>query len=146
MPPATKPRFESVNQSAVLLDLEKAAESIRRLARLSPVLSNKELEAAIDLLVASTDNNLANRLVLQLANHRISETTETIDPIRLTGFTILMTREKTSTLAFLRSVKSTVPEKEQRRIDQLIRHQAVTTTIGIEPDHVQPRRLVAIPK
>jgi len=72
MPPATKPRFESVNQSAVLLDLEKAAESIRRLARLSPVLSNKELEAAIDLLVASTDNNLANRLVHALDAESIS--------------------------------------------------------------------------
>lgn len=118
--PASKPRIESVDQSAVSADLEKAAESIRRLARLSPVPSNKELEAAINLLVTSTDNNLANRLVLQLANHRISETTQTIDPIRLTGFTILMTREKTSTLAFLRSVKSTAPEKEQRRIDQLI--------------------------
>jgi hypothetical protein len=118
--PASKPRIESVNQSAVSSDLEKAAESIRRLARLSPVSSSKELEAAINLLVTSTDNNLANRLVLQLANHRISETTETIDPIRLAGFTILMTREKTSTLAFLRSVKLTVPAKEQQRIDQLI--------------------------
>ena len=101
-------------------DLENAAESIRRLARLSPVPSNKELEAAINLLITSTDRNLANRLVLQLANHRINEVTESIDPIRLTGFTILMTREKTSTLAFLQSVKSTVIEKEQQRIDQLI--------------------------
>lgn len=116
--PDTVPRPADTSQSRSAI--EHAAESIRRLARFSPESSDKELENAIQLLVTSTDSDLANRLVLQLANHRISETTETIDPIRLTGFRILMTREKTSTLAFLRSVKTTVPENEQRRIDQLI--------------------------
>ncbi len=100
--------------------LEDAAEKIRAMAQLPPVQPEEELESAIRTLEESPDTVNANRLAVQLANHRIDETTEQFEPARLIGLRILCNREQSSTLAYLQSLKDSKSEQELLRIDQLL--------------------------